>query len=507
VKSRKKRGWSARGALAGALLVPLLWLSGCWLFNVAPVAGFTISAQTGQAPLTVNFSGVRSTDEDGVIILYEWDFGDGTSGTGETVSHTYDTAGTYVVLLRVTDDDGDASTAQKTIYVLPGEPPGPSASFTASPTSGTSPLTVSFNASASTYADGTISWYEWDFGDGATGFGRTVAHTYFSTGSRTFTVILTVYGTDGKTGTATGAVTVTTAGGGTSAAGAPTARFAINFDDITQDPEVEYTNTEVAPVRVWLDPSDSEADEDQTIAHYQWIYGDGASEGRISPDIVNHTYWTADPSKVFSITLLVIDDDGRSDDITKTVRVENYQPVAGFEVSDEDNVHAGTEPNADDEWWTGEEDTDGNDARVTYYNVVQTNSVTVWVRSQEIVDADWLNMDPVDPVPNNESDEPTEYDGDTDNMCFDPEGQTWNGAPPAWFPNRAWGLKQLKINWGDGNTDIIAFVDAGDTKESHNYDFSAGGVKSWTITVTAIDYLGAEGSFSRVITFNEGGGP
>ena len=110
VNSRTKRGWLVRGVLTGALLVPLaLWLSGCWLFNVAPVASFTISAQVGSAPLTVDFSAVLSVDEDGVIVQFEWDFGDGTSGTGEAIAHTYDTEGTYVVVLRVTDDDGDLS--------------------------------------------------------------------------------------------------------------------------------------------------------------------------------------------------------------------------------------------------------------------------------------------------------------------------------------------------------------------------------------------------------------
>jgi len=516
VKRRETRVWLARGAITAALLMPLLlWLSGCWLFNVPPVAGFTISAQTGQAPLTINFSAVPSIDEDGAIVKFEWDFGDGTSGTGENVSHTYGAAGTFVVVLRVTDDGGDAATAQKTIYVLPAEPPGPAASFTASPASGTSPLTVSFNASASTYEDGTISWYEWDFGDGAVGYGRTTVHTYFSSGAHAFTATLTVYGADGKTGTATRSVAVTTAGGGTPAAGAPSARFVILFDDPAP---VEYTNHDVAPVRVWLDPTDSEADEDQTIAHYQWIYGDGASEGRISPDIVNHTYWTANPSEVFSITLLVIDDDGRSDDITKTVRVENYQPVAGFEVYSilSPNTVAGPVegpgkiPDGGD-WWTDEDpDVDGNDGRVTYEGVVQTDSVTVWIRSQEIIDNDWLDMDRDDPNPNGENDEPDEYDteDDPDNMCFDPEGQTWEAlGPPDWFPNRAWGIKQLRINWGDGNIDVIVFDDDYDTLAEHDYDFSAGGVASWTITVTAIDYLGAEGAFSRVITFNEGGGP
>jgi PKD repeat protein len=504
VKRWVARAWLMRGVAATALLIPLfVWLSGCWLYNVPPTAGFTISAQSGQVPLTINFSTVPSTDEDGVIAMFEWDFGDGTSGAGKSVSHTYNAAGTFVVMLRVTDDRGDSATARKTIYVLPGEPPGPTASFAASPSSGTSPLRVTFNASASTYENGTISWYEWDFGDGAIGYGRTVSHMFFSTGSQTYTITLTVRGSDGKTGTASGTITVQGPGGGTAPSGAPSARFVIDFPD---------TNNEVAPLRVDLDPGDSKADDGRTIATYTWSLGDGAAEATISPNVITHVYDTDEPSEVFSITLVVIDDVGATDSITKTVRAENYLPVAGFEIADDlDYANAG----AVAAWWTGDEDTDGNDDRITYNNVTEA-AHTVWIRSQEIVDADWLDKDNGDPTPTTENGEPDEFDDDNgNNMCFDPEGQTWEDDPaggdpidpPAWFPNRAWGIKRIEINWGDGNSDLVDFEDAADTTAEHDYDFAAGGVQSWTITVTAIDYLGAETSFSRTITFNEGGGP
>lgn len=215
-----------RAALACALLVPLLlWVSGCWLFNVPPIAGFSINEQAGQAPFTVNFNaaeGVLSKDEDGVINQFEWDFGDGSSsGSGESVTHTYATAGTFTAVLCVTDNDGDTACTSKQIFVSPATPPGPAASFTASPTSGTSPLTVFVDASASSYDDGVISQYRWNWGDGSTGYGRTAAHTYFSAGVNTHTVTLSVDATDGKTGTATRTVTVIVAGGTTPAAGAP----------------------------------------------------------------------------------------------------------------------------------------------------------------------------------------------------------------------------------------------------------------------------------------------
>ena len=119
------------------------FVSGCWPFNEAPLALFTASTLSGTAPLSVNFSAILSSDSDGIITDFEWDFGDGSSGSGESVSHTYTTAGTRTVVLRVTDDDGARATASKTITVNPadtdgGDGPGtsPTASFTATPLTG-----------------------------------------------------------------------------------------------------------------------------------------------------------------------------------------------------------------------------------------------------------------------------------------------------------------------------------------------------------------------------------
>jgi len=55
---------------------------------------------------SIPFSGVGSTDPDGTIETYAWDFGDGRTATGPTVRHTYSTGGSYMVTLTVTDNDG-----------------------------------------------------------------------------------------------------------------------------------------------------------------------------------------------------------------------------------------------------------------------------------------------------------------------------------------------------------------------------------------------------------------
>ena len=83
----------------------LILLAGCTSINSPPVASFTSNPSSGPSPLTVSFSATASRDSDGTIVSYEWSFGDGGSATatGVTTSYTYQTAGTYTAVLRVTD--------------------------------------------------------------------------------------------------------------------------------------------------------------------------------------------------------------------------------------------------------------------------------------------------------------------------------------------------------------------------------------------------------------------
>jgi PKD repeat protein len=175
--------------------------------NQPPVPSFTASPLSGDAPLLVNFDASASSDTDGSITAYAWNFGDGTVGTGRAVSHTYATVGTYTARLTVTDDDGAIASATSSLSVTtPSANQPPVALFTASPLSGTAPLLVSFDASAASDADGSITAYAWDFGDGTTGTGRTVSHTYATVG--TYTSRLTVTDDDGATSSKTVSIDV-----------------------------------------------------------------------------------------------------------------------------------------------------------------------------------------------------------------------------------------------------------------------------------------------------------
>ncbi|MCJ8271563.1 MAG: collagenase [Psychrosphaera sp.] len=90
------------------------------LTNTVPSESPTADAggpYSGQAGATIAFDGDRSDDNDGIIETYEWDFGDGTTGTGVNTSHSYADAGSYTVTLKVTDDDNntDSDTASVTV--------------------------------------------------------------------------------------------------------------------------------------------------------------------------------------------------------------------------------------------------------------------------------------------------------------------------------------------------------------------------------------------------------
>ena len=84
--------------------------------NPAPIASFTATPGTGNAPLDVSFDATSSSDNS-AIVSYSWDFGDGSSSSGVTTSHTY-TPGTYTVTLTVTDDAGKTNSTSQTITAI-----------------------------------------------------------------------------------------------------------------------------------------------------------------------------------------------------------------------------------------------------------------------------------------------------------------------------------------------------------------------------------------------------
>jgi PKD repeat protein len=162
-----------------------------------PVAAFTIAPPVG---LAVSVDASASTDDHG-IASYAWNWGDSTTGTGVTATHTYGASGTYTITLIVTDTVGQPNSVSHPVIVSGGSPP-PVASFTATVSGG---FTVSVNGAASSGGTGALS-YAWNYGDMITQNGLTASHSYVTTG--TYTITLTVTDSLGQMGTATKSVDV-----------------------------------------------------------------------------------------------------------------------------------------------------------------------------------------------------------------------------------------------------------------------------------------------------------
>src|SRR6185369_12064385 len=98
----------------------------------SPTASFTISPTPATEDVPLNFDASASTIGTGATsVTYAWTFGDGTTGTGKTTTHTYGSDGSYLVALTVTNDRGlSASTSQTLVVTAATVTASPVANFT-----------------------------------------------------------------------------------------------------------------------------------------------------------------------------------------------------------------------------------------------------------------------------------------------------------------------------------------------------------------------------------------
>ncbi len=251
--------------------------------NVAPTAAFSVDCDFREC----DFDAGGSFDPDGNIVSYSWNFGDGTNGSGENVTHTYDDIDTFTVTLTVTDNDGatDNDSEDATTTNAP-----PNASFTVD----CDFRECTFDAGASSDSDGTIVSYSWNFGDGSpAGSGENVTHTYDDIG--TYPVRLTVTDNDGGDDDTIRQATPTNR--------PPGASFVV---------ECEYRACEV--------DAGASVDPDGSIVSYSWSFGDGSNG---SGETTTHTY---DDAGEYTITLTVTDNDGDTDTDVADVEATNEPP-------------------------------------------------------------------------------------------------------------------------------------------------------------------------------------
>ena len=245
---------------------------------------------SGEIPFKISFDASSSTDADGDIVEYEWDFGlDGVTQVGQKVEFTYETAGTYTVTLVVRDVQEQESSALLTVTV---EEPGVRAIISADPEEGTAPLTVNFDGSSSSAFTGNIVSYEWDFGDGSpsTITSAKISHKYDQVGTYAVKLIVTT-----------------------------------NENEVAEMEKQIYVRE--IPLRACFSPSRRSGEpplavtfdakcSTGAVATYRWDFGDGEDSDSRKP---SHTF---ENPGTYNVTLEVSDDKNNVSDFGDVIVVE-----------------------------------------------------------------------------------------------------------------------------------------------------------------------------------------
>jgi PKD repeat protein len=279
--------------------------------NRNPVARITYTSLNVKAPGSLTLNGDTSSDQDGIIVSYNWTVSNGLSASTPNATFNFTTEGTYTVTLLVTDDSGGTNSTSVIVTVTPPDNVLPIAILVTDKNSGVINDTFIFNSSSSYDPDGNIILYKLDFGDGTTTQFVTpalVSHIYKSIG--VFTAKLSVI--DNRNG-----ISVETLNS--------VQKIIIN----NQPPIANFT---FGPNNAFtFDPvtfTDTSTDPDNAINKWVWNFGDGT------------TFTTTDPlqkspqksydkgNKDYVVSLTVYDNLGLFSTVTQTVRINNRKPFA-----------------------------------------------------------------------------------------------------------------------------------------------------------------------------------
>jgi len=247
--------------------------------NLPPIADAGEDIEVSKSSIEFNASNTWDTPSDLKKLEYYWNFDDGTDGMGVTHTHNYSQKGTYTVILQVIDDNGETGTDSLTVII---NNLSPLPVIEVSEIIANEDDELFFNGSSSYDSDGEIIDYHWDFGDGVTGKGVSIFHTFTVSGD--YPVTLTVDDDNN-------AVSVTTIN--VRINNLPPVAIASEFIEVYQGEEIIFDGSNSTDT-----PSDS------SFLKFYWDFGDNTTTEGV---ITNHTYLE---EGIYYATLTVVDNDG-----------------------------------------------------------------------------------------------------------------------------------------------------------------------------------------------------
>ena len=253
--------------------------------NLPPNADFDYDPPNPYTDEVIQFTDL-STDSDGIIVSWDWDFGDSQTSSNQNPTHSYPENITYTVTSTVTDDDGATDSISKDITVLNQNP----VADANGPYFGIVGEDITFDGSGSYDPDGSIVSWDWDFGDTTSGSGETTTHAYTNLGD--YTVTLTVTDDDGGTDTDTTTVDVSAA----------PANFNILTID-TNSTEIKQGDTGIVVTMTVENTGGAVALVTNTDLTFTHLGGDVSIEYTVTPDPFNPISIAGGTSETFTFAV------------------------------------------------------------------------------------------------------------------------------------------------------------------------------------------------------------
>ncbi len=433
------------------------------LHTEPPVARFTYTPWNPKTQEIISFNASESYDPDGgEIARYQWEFGDGETGSGKIVVHKYDSNGTYQINLTVTDDEGDTGYTTHA-HGVPGDSGEINVTDNQLPT-------VDFNWEENEDIDGAINFvanvtdpdgntanvsFEWNFGDGNTSSSANPTHVYDGSGQYTVTLIVT--DEDGGINSFETTITVPNI--------LPIAGFSPSKSNITTASPVTFDGA-----------SPYSYDKDGSIVNWSWDFGDGSPTAFGSS--VEHQYGSAGN---YTVTMTVTDNDGGTQTAEKNITVTEPASSSSPKFLFVDNTPEGWDsgidqllaacqnimPESDYSWgkaidqWTFVDDTQYSSADMCGKNITETVlnefDIIVWSTGDFPGDGGDANQYPYNTDPNYWSTPMTEGGDDVSDHVYEiAEHLTGNITAGTLLMCGTYTARDLQDYWGNrANEDEI----------------------------------------------------